>query len=151
MPQRINILLLVEDDESDIIITKRKISKTTMKINELITCNTLQETKEMLKNKIIDIVLLDLNLPDSQGLNTLLEVKRVYDGIIIVLTSIDDEQVGIEAIRAGADDYLVKSHLDETILVNGIYHSKERRKRWENIDKAQQQIQQLDVMLNKEV
>lgn len=142
------LLLLVEDDENDIIITKRKIAKSSIKLKDLVVVNTLAEGKAIVATTQFDVVLLDLNLPDSSGLNTLEEMRKVYDGILIVLTSIDDEMVGVEAIKSGADDYLVKTNLNEKILSGAIYYSIERRKRWSRASSVTSQIETLDNMIS---
>jgi two-component system, cell cycle response regulator len=128
MSESFNIILLVEDDDNDIIITKRKIARSSLIINQIIVTQTLKETTELLNKQVIDAVILDLNLPDSFGLDTLISVRKMYDGIIIVLTSIDDELIGVEAIRQGADDYLVKNEITERNLARSIYQSIMRRK-----------------------
>ncbi len=147
MSQPLNILLLVEDDENDIIITKRKIVKSNIQINELLITSTLKDTKALLEKKPVDVILLDLNLPDSQGLDTLDEVRSIYTGIIVVLTSIDDELVGIEAIRKGADEYLVKNQISEKLLANSIYHAIERQKRWARVCRVHETLDKIQTMM----
>lgn len=142
------LLLLVEDDDNDVIITKRKIAKSAIKIDQLMVAGTLEESRVLVSHNKFDIVLLDLNLPDSSGINTLIEFKKFYNGITIVLTSIDDEMVGVEAIKSGADDYLVKSNLNESMLSASIFHSIERRKRWLMAYSINNQIDTIDNLLN---
>lgn len=145
MLEPINVLLLVEDDDNDVIITKRKIARSSVQINHLLITRTFEETKKLLAERNdVDVILLDLNLPDSSGLDTLDKVRAIYDGTLIVLTSIDDELVGIEAIRKGADEYLVKSQLSEKLLTHSIYHAIVRHTRWENVKKAHQTLEKLD-------
>lgn len=148
MAEPINMLLLVEDDDNDIIITRRKISRSAIQINQLLITRTLEETKDALKTHQVDVILLDLNLPDSQGLDTLDAVRTVYEGIVIVLTSIDDELVGIESIRRGADEYLVKNQLHEQLLGKAIYYAIERKKRWARIGEAHEKLDKLSDMVN---
>ena len=76
-----------------------------------------------------DLVLLDLGLPDSNGLATLRTMRRQADKVpIIVLTGNNDEQMGLEAIREGAQDYLVKGQADKTLLARSIKYAVERRR-----------------------
>lgn len=116
--QTINVLLLVEDDENDIILTERKIQRSQLPLDRLVVARTLAEAKSIIAGRPggIDVVLLDLNLGDSRGLDTLASLRPVYDGVLIVLTSIEDEMTGIDAIRTGANDYLVKNTLTEERL-----------------------------------
>jgi DNA-binding response OmpR family regulator len=139
----IHILLLVEDSDDDIIITQRKIYRSSLKIGECIVVKTLQECLNIIKSKEIDVILLDLNLPETQGLDTLLAVRKLYEGIVIVLTSIDDEMVGIEAIRKGADDYIVKNALTEYLLTKSVVYARERRKAKQQAAAIQQKLEVL--------
>ena len=76
----------------------------------------------------IDIVLLDLGLPDSQGLDTLhrviAEVPEVP--ITVVLTGTDDEELAVQAVRAGAQDYLIKGQIENNLLVRAMRYAMER-------------------------
>jgi DNA-binding response OmpR family regulator len=123
----VNVLMLIEDSDNDIIITQRKIFKSSLRIGEFIVVKSLEEALRTIVHKHVDVVLLDLNLPDSIGLDTLIELRKSYDGIIVVLTSIDNELVGVEAIRRGADDYIVKHTLTEELLSKSILYARERR------------------------
>ncbi|MBF0310800.1 MAG: response regulator transcription factor [Magnetococcales bacterium] len=83
---------------------------------------------EILEKHVVDLVLLDLNLPDSTSLNTFLYLKeRFPDLAVLVLTSLEDELLGIEAIRQGAQDYLIKGRLDGFILGRALRYALERQ------------------------
>lgn len=142
--EQLNMILLVEDDENDIIITKRKIVKSSIEAKNIVVTKTLADTMNFLEKNHPDVVLLDLNLEDSRGLDTLYKIRVYYDGIIVVLTSIDEEVIGINAIRQGADEYLVKNQINEKLISKAIYYSIERRlrqarqfKAYENLDKLE--------------
>ena len=76
----------------------------------------------------VDIVLLDLWLPDSEGLDTLRRALTASEElpIIVVLTGTDDEELAVKAIRAGAQDYLVKGQIDGSLLTRIIRYAMER-------------------------
>lgn len=77
----------------------------------------------------IDVVLLDLSLPDSMGMETLRTIHAVERNVpIIVLTGLSDEGVGIEAIKNGAQDYLVKGQIEANLLKRALYYAIERKK-----------------------
>jgi len=77
----------------------------------------------------VDVVLLDLGLPDSTGLETLDAVRDATEFVpIVVLTGLRDEQVGIEAIQRGAQDYLVKADVTSDLLVRAVHHAIERNR-----------------------
>ncbi len=77
----------------------------------------------------IDVVLLDLSLPDSHGIDTFLKANSVIkNDPIIILTGLEKEQVGIKCIKKGAQDYLFKNHINKYILKKSITYSIERKK-----------------------
>lgn len=154
MSDTLKLLLLVEDDDNDIIITKRKIAKSSLPvvIGDILIARTVAETKQIISKqsengKGIDILLLDLNLPDSQGLDTVDAIRPIYDRVLIVLTSVDDEMMGIEAIKRGADDYLVKSQLNEHLLSKSVYYSIERRRMYGKAEKVITKLDKMEVSL----
>jgi response regulator of citrate/malate metabolism len=143
----VNVLLLVEDDENDVIIIRRKMARSNVVINNLLTATTLRETKEILLKNSVDVIILDLNLPDSNGLNTLDEVLQIYSGVIIVFTSIDDSNIGVEAINHGADDFLIKNQTDEKDIWRSIYYSMERRKARRKVTRIEEALDKLDNLM----
>jgi PAS domain S-box-containing protein len=84
---------------------------------------------EHLSNTLYDIVLLDLGLPDSSGMETVRGIRSINPRVpVVVLTGLDDEQMGILAIRNGATDYLVKGQSLDTLLVRTICYALERER-----------------------
>lgn len=82
-----------------------------------------------LGQEYFDLVLLDLGLPDSQGVETLVRVNSDTPGIpIVVLTATADEDLGTELIRRGAQDYLVKGRLDNDLLIRSLRYAMERNR-----------------------
>ena len=76
-----------------------------------------------------DCALLDLNLPDATGIEGLRALRGAADALaILVLTGLDDERRGIEALAAGAQDYLIKGHVDGALLARSIRYAVERRR-----------------------
>ena len=111
MYEKLIKILLVDDDQADrklVELALKKSAKRTVKF-EVGTAETLAQGLEMLKDGSFDLVMLDLGLPDSQGLVTIEAVRQIYPDIpIIVLTGLAGEDVGVEAIKAGAVDYVTK-------------------------------------------
>ena len=118
-------LLLVEDDDGDALLVEElfNISGAYM---EIIRVTTLAEARrENLAE--IDCVLLDLDLPDAQGLAGLHRLKTDRADIaVLVLTGLDDERRGMEAVGAGAQDYLVKGQIDGQGLTRAVHYAVER-------------------------
>ncbi|HEY6328706.1 MAG TPA: PAS domain S-box protein [Blastocatellia bacterium] len=88
---------------------------------------SLQEGLLKLAQEQIDIVLLDLNLPDSQGLRTLTQVQaRNHNVPIVIVTGLQDEALASKAVHAGAEDYLFKGHLDPAMVKRVVRYAVER-------------------------
>ncbi|MGE5352133.1 MAG: PAS domain S-box protein [Acidobacteriota bacterium] len=83
---------------------------------------------ELLRSGRYDIILLDLTLPDSMGLDTLKKVKDAFPDLpVVVMTNLDDEETATKAIQAGAQDYLVKGDFDTNLLVRSLKYAIERK------------------------
>lgn len=89
----------------------------------------LDEALTRMGDEKLEILLLDLSLPDSQGLDTLARAQKAAPQLpIVVLTGNDDEAVAIEAVRMGAQDYLFKGDTHGQLLIRAIYYARERKK-----------------------
>jgi PAS domain S-box-containing protein len=90
---------------------------------------SLSQGLTCLASKDIDAVLLDLGLPDSQGLNTFEKMHAAANHVpIIILTGFKDDTLGLEAVRRGAQDYLTKGKLDGALLIKALTYAVERKK-----------------------
>jgi response regulator of citrate/malate metabolism len=149
--ETINLLLLVEDDENDIILTERQIQRSKLPVMEILIARTLSQAKNAFRsNRKIDVCLLDLNLDETKGLDTLRVVRSLYDGVIIVLTSMDNEAIGIEAIRLGAEDYLVKNKLTEERLRGAINYGIVRNDMKKTTVRFQENLEKLATLTQKD-
>ena len=126
--RQVNILI-VDDDPQDRRLVEMTLSRSSQSKQFIVeTASTMSEAVKSLQNGSHDILLLDLNLPDSSGIETVKKAQEVNSNAsIVVLTGLDDEEAGLEAIRKGADDYLVKGNYLEHILVRAIRYSLERK------------------------
>ncbi len=98
-------------------------------VSHLEHCGTLSKALAILASENVDAILLDLNLPDSQGLVTFEKINSVANQVpIIILTGFKDDTVGLEAVRRGAQDYLMKGKLDGALLMKAIRYAIERKK-----------------------
>lgn len=133
--EKINIFL-VEDDPSDCRLVKLALAKSRQPVEFTVqTAGSLAECLECLKNNSFDLMLLDLGLPDSHGLATVDKVCEACPNIpVVVLTGLADEEVGVEAIKRGASDYLVKSKFFRDLLVRTIRYSLEREQAKEALE-----------------
>jgi PAS domain S-box-containing protein len=106
-------VLLIEDNLGDIRLIREMLKEASGKQYDLKNVVRLSTAIEYLAEQHPDVILLDLGLPDSQGLNTLTSIIAATASVIpvVVLTSLNDESVGVEAVHLGAQDYLVKGQL----------------------------------------
>jgi PAS domain S-box-containing protein/putative nucleotidyltransferase with HDIG domain len=99
--------------------------------------------EEISRNKY-DVILLDLTLPESQGLNTFYQLHTRSGNVpIVVLSGMDDELAAIEAVRGGAQDYLVKGHADQQLIIRSIRYALERKKSAENLRHSEERFRSM--------
>ncbi len=121
-------ILIVEDDLVDCIALKRALKQSALSIAEVFTVASLAEAVVSLEEQTPDIVLLDLGLPDSDGLSAVSTLQPWMGQIpIVVLSGLEDEAVAIQAVQLGVQDYLSKDHIDGTILSRVIRYAIERK------------------------
>jgi serine phosphatase RsbU (regulator of sigma subunit) len=118
--------VLVEDDEGDALLVRELLSEAAARVT-IQHAGSLAQAKPLLAQA--DCVLLDLGLPDSQGLDGLRWLNEHVPGVaVVVLTGLADEHLGEEAVRAGAQDYLVKGQVSGLLLYRVIRYAVERRR-----------------------
>lgn len=139
-------LLLVEDDPIDAQAVRRELENSSYSDVEIAHVEDLAKALELTQDDVFGIVLLDLHLPDSEGLETLRRfVDETDDLPIVVLTGIDDEQLGNEAIAAGAQEYLPKSRLGDGLLSRAIRHAVERTQLLARVREGHEALWQADA------
>ncbi len=122
-------ILLIEDNPGD----ARLIQVTLAEGNgtaqfDLSWADRLSKAVEVLATTIVDVILVDLTLPDSQGLSTVTHIIAEAPEIpIIILTGLDDEALAVNALQEGAQDYLVKGQLEPNLLIRTIRYGIERK------------------------
>jgi len=101
----------------------------------------LQAATEYLGQNRVEVILLDLGLPDSQGLETLRKIHAQVSRMpIVVLTGLNDEMVGLQAVNEGAQDYLIKGQVDTQLLKHTIRYAIERKQTEERERQLQLQL-----------
>jgi PAS domain S-box-containing protein len=140
MTNRCLKVLLVEDDPGDAFLLQSLLTQTEQVQFDLVCANRLAEGLKNLNDTAFDIMLLDLSLPDSVGLTTINNVRAyTLDVPIIVLTGLDDEEIAMQAVQAGAQDYLTKRDLDVNMLTRAIRYAVERHRLQTALAQAQRQ------------
>ena len=120
-------VLIIEDNATDAKLIKEYLLKMKNSIN-IILYDKLKDAISYLNKHSVDVILLDLSLPDSEGLKTFFTVQSSFPFIpILILTALDDSKVADEAVRAGAQDYLVKGKFNNDLFVKAIRYAVERK------------------------
>lgn len=123
-------ILLVEDDTGDARLLRQAVANVRDVRFEVVHAATLADAVLHAAAEPFDVVLLDLGLPDEQGLTTFSRAHVEAPGVpIVVLTGFDDEAVGLRAVQEGAQDYLVKGRADGTAIVRALRYAVERTRR----------------------
>lgn len=121
-------LLVVEDVQLNIEILKKFLSKIDPDL-DLTVATTAAEASDLLSEQTFDALFLDLGLPDSMGIDTVKCIRNVCAAVpIIVLTSTDDQQTILEAIRNNVQEYLIKGEVTAAILTRTLHSAIERKK-----------------------
>ena len=121
-------VLLVEDDRADAVIVEELIADADADI-QVVWARSMEEADQKLSAARPDCVLLDLNLPDANGIKALDRIaKRDATMPIVVLTGLNDEHFGVSAVAAGAQDYLVKGRVEPETLRRALLYAVERKR-----------------------
>lgn len=137
-------ILTVEDNPGDLFLVEDMLRSTELPIHQIYSAQSATEAKEVLNSKSINIVLLDLSLPDTSGLESYMKIKESAERIpVIILTGLADTSVALEAIKSGAQDYLVKGEYNKNGLSKSIQYSLERKVAEENILSSEARYRQM--------
>jgi len=122
-------VLLVEDNAGDARLFREMFRNEKPGIFELTHLMRLSDAEAHLAKSEVDIVLLDMGLPDGHGLDTVRRARKAAPLIpLIVLTGLDDEAIAAEAMKEGAEDYLIKGQIENRALPRALRHAIERHR-----------------------
>ncbi|MDO6430947.1 PAS domain S-box protein [Flavitalea sp. BT771] len=134
-------ILTVEDNPSDLFLVERMLRQSLLDVGKLFFTDRVGRACDILKSEEINLVLLDLTLPDSFGINSYLHLKSAVQKIpVIILTGLSDTSLAVEAIKEGAQDYLVKGEFNEKLLTKSIQYSLERKRTLENLRESNERF-----------
>ncbi len=125
-------ILMIEDNTGDQYLLADLLESSDLNIKNLFFATRLDEALEKLNEGDIGIILLDLSLPDSDGIITFHEIiQEAGSTPVVILSGMSDTKVALEAITLGAQDYLIKGDFDDKLLAKTIRYSIERKKNME--------------------
>lgn len=135
--------LLIEDNSADAALIREMLAESDAGIG-LEWAGDLSSGLKRLEKRNLDILLLDLTLPDSYGLDTFARVReKTPDLPVMLLTGFEDEALAIIAVKAGAQDYLVKGQVDGKLLARSMRYAIERKKLLCDLENALEEIKTL--------
>jgi len=137
-------VLLVEDNPGDVRLIREMLKEAKTTVAALEDTPSLKTAVERLTKGEIDAVLLDLGLPDSQGISTFEKLHNQFPRTpIVVLTGLKDEVLGLRAVREGAQDYLIKGKVDSQWLCRAILYAVERVQGKAALERSEEQYRLL--------
>ncbi|VXD19234.1 Two-component hybrid sensor and regulator [Planktothrix serta PCC 8927] len=135
-------ILLIEDSLAEARLLQELLKDSLGEPFSLVHVKRLGEALNQLNDSIFDVVLLDLTLPDSQGLESLARlIEQVPSLPIVVLTNTNDDELAIKAVRQGAQDYLVKRQVNGSVLVRSLRYAIERKHNLESLKAMNQTLE----------
>ncbi len=124
----IKILLLVEDNPGDARLLREMFNERGAHGTELAHVESMSQAETHLAEHSVDIILLDLGLPDAQGLAAVRRVHAAAPRVpLVVLTGLDDEALATQALQEGAQDYLIKGQIEARSLLRALRYATERK------------------------
>jgi signal transduction histidine kinase/DNA-binding NarL/FixJ family response regulator len=137
-------ILLVEDNPGDARLVQEAFKDVANYRFNIQHVERLSQALARLRDERFDVVLLDLSLPDGEGLDNLTAVRDAAPSVpILVLTGLDDEEIAVKALRVGAQDYLVKGQGDGSSVARSIRYARERKGAEEQIQRQLERISAL--------
>ena len=134
--------LLVEDNPADVRLIREMLKESPVETFQLEHVARLDSALKRLRQEHFDVVLLDLGLPDAQGMQALTLIQAANGALpIIVLTGLDDENFAFQAVSAGAQDYLVKGRFNGELLVRTIRYAVQRKQAEEEIRRVNAELE----------
>ena len=137
-------VLLVEDNQAEADLIEELLLETNLSRAESqrlsVSCtDRLSKAQKLLVAEHFDVILLDLSLPDSQDLSTIVKIQEYsLNTPIVVLTARNDEELAVQSIQAGAQDYLVKRNIDSEVLMRSLRYAVERQHNQEALQKSEE-------------
>jgi diguanylate cyclase (GGDEF)-like protein/PAS domain S-box-containing protein len=124
----LKLLLLVEDNPGDARLLREMLIEAGAHKTELTQAENMSEAEKLLAERLFDIVLIDLGLPDAQGLEAVRRARAAAPRVpLVVLTGLDDESLAAQALQEGAQDYLIKGQIETRGLLRALRYAIERK------------------------
>ena len=142
MTDTLTRILLVEDNSLDVRLLREMLNEQTLYKFALAEVGFMSEAERHLATNAVDVIVLDLGLPDAQGTEAVRRARAAAPGTpLVVLTGCDDESIADMALQEGAQDFLVKGTIEAPELVRAIRYATQRMKTEIEMQKAQNEVE----------
>ncbi len=136
-------ILVLEDNPDDLLLLEEALASSLKITPNVYHASRLEDAMGKANENVIDVAILDLNVPDSFGLDTFLSFKKEFARIpCIIMTGIDDLEMAMTAVKSGAQDYFQKGVLSSADLAKTIRHSIERQRLTTELTRTQSDLKQ---------
>jgi len=135
-------LLVVEDNPGDFVLLKEYLRLSQLPVETILHALNMAAVSALIKENVFDIALLDLTLPDSSGVDSVIKLGRLLPQTpIVVFSGLSTIEIAVESISLGAQDYLIKGEFDEKLLAKSIQYSIERKKTFERLRRSNERYE----------
>jgi len=143
-------ILIVEDNPADVKLFKEYIKASGLSNSRVHASSTIQEAANLIGSQLFDIIVVDLSLPDSRGLETLHKSNQLFNGHpIVILSGSDELHIAKKSAQEGIQDYLVKGKINEDSLERSINYAIERNKLKKALEDSQKELIQSNQKLQQ--
>lgn len=137
-------ILVIEDNPGDFILLEELLLNSGLAIINIYQAESLSKGRNVLATLTVDLVFLDLSLPDSSGLESYSGLSTAAQRVpVILLTGLADTNIALQALLMGAQDYLIKGEFDEKLLSRAVRYSIERKRNLEHLRESQERYREL--------
>lgn len=138
-------ILIIEDNPGDYMILVDLFKRIELPVKKIVHSVNMKTVSLLIENTNFDLVFLDLSLPDSNGVDSVIKMNRLLpQTAIICLSGLSGEDTAVKSISLGAQDYLVKDEFDEKLLAKSIQYSIERKRIIENLHASHERFKFID-------
>ncbi len=143
-------VLLIEDNPGDVLLVESYLDESRSYNFDLISASTLAEGMELIKINQPHVILLDMGLPDSSGLNAVRDLLTEFsESCVVVLTGNDSNELGHLALMHGAQEYLIKDHINPHALERSIAYSYERSRLTASLVEKERELKKLSIAVEQ--
>jgi PAS domain S-box-containing protein len=145
-------ILLVEDNPGDVRLLREMFNENVINPTKMTHVTSMIDAEKHVAEHPVDVILLDLGLPDTHGLAAVRRAHAAAAHIaLVVLTGMDDESLAVQALQEGAQDYLVKGQIETRGLLRSLRHAIERKFMEEEVRVAKERAEQVEILLHDAV